>query len=82
MQTEEKQSDEVNNKWALNLTESTLNRLRLHLSWTMGINTFDWDRHNVGEQTIITLKKLVELCGPLCVVGGGSVGRRSVNLRL
>jgi hypothetical protein len=51
-------SDEVNNKWASNLTESTLNKLRLHLSWTMGINTFEWDRNNVGEQTIVTLKKL------------------------
>ena len=43
-------SDEVNNKWASNLSESILNKLRLHLSWSMGINTFEWDRHNIGEQ--------------------------------
>ena len=51
-------SDDVNKEWASNLSESTFNKLRLHLSWTMGINTFVWDRHNVGEQTLITLKKL------------------------
>ena len=51
----------LNYKWALILEESTLNKLRLHLSWSMGINTFAWDRQNVGEQTIIQLKLLGEL---------------------
>ena len=60
-------SDEVNNKWAKDMPESTLHKLRLHLSWSMGINTFEWDRYNVGTQTIITLKKLGELYGPLWV---------------
>ena len=60
-------SGETNKKWASDMPESTLNKLRLHLSWTMGINTFEWDRRNIGEQTIITLKKLCELYGPLYV---------------
>ena len=51
-------SDEENKNWTSNSSESTLNDLRLHLSWSMGINTFEWDRHNIGEQTIVTLKKL------------------------
>ena len=51
-------SGEENKKWASNMPESTLNKLRLHLSWAMGLNTFEWDRHNVGEQTILTLRKL------------------------
>ena len=55
----------VNTRWALNLQESTLNNLRLHLSWSMGISTFQWDRYNVGHQTIIQLRLLGELYGPL-----------------
>ena len=52
-------SGEVNKKWASNIPESELNKLRLHLSWSMGINTFEWDRRNIGEQTIVTLEQLV-----------------------
>ena len=55
----------VNTRWAINLQESTLNNLRLHLSWSMGISTFQWDRYNVGHQTIIQLRLLGELHGPL-----------------
>ena len=51
-------SDDVNKEWTFRLPESTLNELRLHLSWTMGINTFEWDRRNVAEQTLITLQQL------------------------
>ena len=49
---------EGNTIWTTNMSESELNKLRLHLSWSMGINTFQWDRQNVGEQTIVTLKHL------------------------
>lgn len=59
-----KNSYEVNKEWALHISDSKLNNLRLHLSWSMGINTFEWDRHNLGEQTIIQLLKLGELYGP------------------
>ena len=51
-------SDEVNKKWTSSMSESELNKLRLHLSWAMGINTFEWDRHNIGEQTIVPLTRL------------------------
>ena len=51
-------SDEENKIWTSNMSESTLNKLRLHLSWAMGLNTFEWDRQNVGEQTVLTLKQL------------------------
>ena len=51
-------SDEVNKIWTSDMSETTLDKLRLHLSWSMGINTFEWDRQNVGEQTIVTLKQL------------------------
>ena len=60
-------SDEVNNKWALKISEPTLHKLRLHLSWSMGINAFEWDRYNVGKQTILTLQKLGQLYGPLWI---------------
>ena len=50
--------DEVNKKWTSNMSDWKLNKLRLHLSWSMGINTFQWDRQNIGEQTIVTLKHL------------------------
>ena len=48
-------SDEVNKKWTSNMPESELNNLRLHLSWSMGINAFEWDRQTLGEQTIVQL---------------------------
>ena len=51
-------SDVINKEWTTNMSESTLNQLRLHLSWTMGINTFEWDRRNLGEQTLQKLQKL------------------------
>ena len=51
-------SDEISKTWTSDMSESTLNKLRLHLSWAMGMNAFDWDRRNIGEQTIETLKQL------------------------
>ena len=51
-------SDEENKIWTSDMPESTLNKLRLHLSWAMGLNTFEWDRQNVGVQTVLTLKQL------------------------
>ena len=54
-------SGEENKIWTSNLSESTLNKLRLHLSWAMGLNTFEWDRQTIGEQTILTLRKLGSL---------------------
>ena len=51
-------SDEENKIWTSNMSESTFNKLRLHLSWAMGLNTFEWDRQNVGEQTVLTLNQL------------------------
>ena len=49
---------EGNKIWTTSMSESELNKLRLHLLWSMGINTFQWDRQNIGEQTIVTLKHL------------------------
>ena len=48
--------DVVNKDWVSNLSESTLNKLRVHLSWVMGMNTLEWNRQNIGQQTVIELQ--------------------------
>ena len=51
------QSNDVNKDWASDLSESTLNKLRVHLSWVMGMNTFEWNHQNLGQQTVRELQK-------------------------
>ena len=50
-------SNDVNKDWASDLSESTLNKLRVHLSWVMGMNTFEWNHQNLGQQTVRELQK-------------------------
>ena len=48
-------SGDENREWASNLSDTTMEKFRVHLSWVMGINTFAWDRQNVGNQIIETV---------------------------
>ena len=50
--------DDENWKWTSNLCDKTMEKLQLHLSWVMGLNVFEWDRQNIGKQTIETFKKM------------------------
>ena len=50
-------SGDENREWASNLSDTTLEKFRVHLSWVMGLNTFEWDRQNIGNQILKTLKE-------------------------
>ena len=45
----------VNREWTLNLSDSIMEKLRVHLSWSMGLNVLEWDHQNIGNQIIETL---------------------------
>ena len=46
-----------NKEWTVNLSDKTMEKFRVHLSWVMGLNTFEWDRQNIGNQILHTLKE-------------------------
>ena len=50
-------SGDKNMEWASNLSDKTLEKFRVHLSWVMGLNVFEWDRQNIGNQILETFKK-------------------------
>ena len=50
--------DDENWKWTSNLSDKMMEKLQVHLSWVMGLNVFEWDRENIGKQTIETYKKM------------------------
>ena len=50
-------SGDENMEWALNLSDKTMQKLRVHLSWVMGLNVFEWDRQNIGNQILKTFKE-------------------------
>ena len=50
-------SGDVNKEWTTNLSEKTMNKFRVHLSWMMGLSTFEWTPQQIGNQIIETLKK-------------------------
>ena len=46
-----------NKYWTLNLSEKTMEELRVHLSWVMHLNVFEWDRENIGHQIFVELQE-------------------------
>ena len=44
--------------WTSRVSKSTLNDLRLHLSWELGTNTFHWNKYQVGNGIIDHYKRL------------------------
>ena len=44
--------------WTKDLPERTINDLRLHLSWDLGLRTFNWTREAVGTRIIYRFKEL------------------------
>ena len=44
--------------WTKDLSQRVLNELRLHLSWDLGIRTFDWSREAIGTRIIYRFKEL------------------------
>ena len=50
-------SGDENREWASNLSDTTMEKFRVHLSWVMGLNVFEWDRQNIGNQILKTLKE-------------------------
>ena len=47
---------QVNKEWMTNISESTMKKFRVHLSWVMGCNVFDWSKENIGQQILESLK--------------------------
>ena len=44
--------------WTKDLPERLINDLRLHLSWDLGIRTFDWTREVIGTRIIYRFREL------------------------
>ena len=44
--------------WTNDLSERLINDLRLHLSWDLGVRTFDWSREAIGTRIIYRFKEL------------------------
>ena len=44
--------------WTKRLSEQVINDLRLHLSWDLGLRTFNWTREAVGTRIIYRFKEL------------------------
>ena len=44
--------------WTNDLSERLINDLRLHLSWDLGVRTFDWSREVIGTRIIYRFKEL------------------------
>ena len=44
--------------WTTHLSEDVVNELRLHLSWELGIRTFQWGREAVGTRILIRFEEL------------------------
>ena len=51
-------SGDVNKEWTTNLSGKTMNKFRVHLSWMMGLSTFEWSPQQIGNQIIETLKQI------------------------
>ena len=49
-------SGDENREWASNLSDTTMEKFRVHLSWVMGCNVFDWSKENIGQQILESLK--------------------------
>ena len=45
-------------EWTSNLTTNTMNDIRLHLSWELGVDTYGWSREKVAETIVSRYKKL------------------------
>ena len=50
-------SGDVNKEWTTNLSERTMNKFRVHLSWVMGLSVFEWSPRQIGNQIMETFKK-------------------------
>ena len=48
----------TNAVWTKDLPERLINDLRLHLSWDLGLRTFDWSREAIGTRIICRFKEL------------------------
>ena len=49
----------VNKYWASNLSESTMEKFRVHLAWVMNLNVFEWSRENIGNQIIVECPNII-----------------------
>ena len=50
--------DDRDDAWTRNLTTKQMNEIRLHLSWELGMDTFEWSREKVAESIVSRYKKL------------------------
>ena len=39
----------VNKNWTIPINKTDIHDLRVHLSWAIGVNTFDWKDHEIGK---------------------------------
>ena len=44
--------------WTKHLPQQVMDDLRLHLSWDLGLRTFDWSREAIGTRIIHRFKEL------------------------
>ena len=42
----------VNKNWTISMSKTDMYDLRIHLSWVIGINTFDWKDYKVGKKIL------------------------------
>ena len=50
--------DDTDSVWTKNLPERVINDLRLHLSWDLGLRSFDWSREAIGTKITYRFKEL------------------------
>ena len=43
--------------WTKDLPQRLIDDLRLHLSWDLGLRTFDWSREAIGTRVICRFKE-------------------------
>ena len=44
--------------WTKDLSDNVINDLRLHLSWDLGIRTFNWSKEAVGTRIMCRFKEI------------------------
>ena len=44
--------------WTRDLSDEVISDLRLHLSWDLGLRTFNWSREAVGTRILYRFKEL------------------------
>ena len=47
--------------WTSDLSDKVICDLRLHLSWDLGLRTFDWSKEAIGTRIILRFQEMIIL---------------------